>query len=276
METTKKHPILVPYDFTGVSDTAISHAAHFSQITGNPLIILNIIDDSTASYLKQHNQIDQFLNSKLDLISKETASKFNIEVSYLVKKTNVLSIRKIADDLAVSFLFMGIDQPHTNASKVMKVVCSSPAPVYVVQGNYEFTDPKYIVFPIDDFEETRQKVQCASTCSKLFKATIKLFSIKPSDKTQLYKQNVIVNQIERVLHEEHVPFTTEYANGKHADFADELLEYAQKFDARIFVLMKTPRIFAPNKISATDKKVLLNSQNIPAFYINPRDVGRYY
>ncbi|MFH0864618.1 MAG: hypothetical protein V1904_00375 [Bacteroidota bacterium] len=276
MNTQKKHPIIIPYDFTGVSDTAISHAARFSQISGNPLLILNIIDESTGNYLKQHNQMDQFIHAKLKVLCKETSAKFNIEVSFLIKKGNILSIRKIADDLSISFMFMGIDQPHTNASKVMKVVCTSPAPVYVVQGNYEFADPKYIIVPIDDFVETRQKVQCATTCSKLFKATIKLLSIKPTDKTQLFKQNVIVSQIERVLHEERVPFTFEYAKGKPADFADELLEFAQQVESRIFVLMKTPRIFSPNKITAIDKKVLLNSQNIPAFYVNPRDVGRYY
>jgi hypothetical protein len=276
MNIQKKHPILIPYDFTEVSDTAISHAARFSQKTGFPIIIYNIIDESTENYLKRHNQIDNFLNSKLDLICKDTIAKYKIEVSFQIKRGKILSIREIADELKASFLFIGIDQPHTNASEVMKVICTSPAPVYIVQGNYEFLDPKCIIFPVDEFEETRQKVQCAVTCSKLFNATINLFSMKPSDKSQLFKQNVIVSQIERVLHGEHVPFTTEYAKDKPSYFADELLEYAEKFDATMFVLMKTPRIFSPSKITTGDKRVLLNSQNIPAFYVNPRDVGRYY
>lgn len=273
----KKHPIMVPYDFTGVSDTAIAHAARFSQKTGSPIVIYNIIDETTENYLKQHNQIDQFLNSKLDQICKDTITKYKIEASHQIKRGKILSIRKIADELSASFLFMGIDQPHTTASEVMKVICTSPAPVYIVQGNYEFLDPKSIVFPVDVFAETRQKVQCAITCSKLFNnATINLFSMRPKDKTQLFKQNVIVSQIERVLHEKRVPFTSEYAKDKISFFADELLEYAEKFDATMFVLMKTPRIFSPSKITSGDKQVLLNTQNIPAIYVNPRDVGRYY
>jgi hypothetical protein len=276
MSTQKKHPIMVPYDFTVVSDTAISHAARFSQVTGNPIIILNIIDESTEKYLKMHNQMDQFLHSKLEKICVEITAKYNIEASYLIRKTNTISIRKIADEQSISFMFIGIDQPQTNASKVMKVVCTSPAPVYVVQGEYEFTDPKNIIFPVDDFAETRQKVQCAITCSRLFNAPINLFSIKPSDKTQLFKQNVIVSQLERVMHEERVHFTSEYAKGKPADFGDELLDYAKSFEAKLLVLMKTPLIFSPGKIMAAEKKVLLNSNNIPVFYVNPRDVGRYY
>lgn len=276
MSIQKRHPIMVPYDFTAVSDTAISHAARFSQVTKNPLIVLNIIDQSTEQFLKLHNQMDQFLNSKLEKICNDISAKYNIEATYLIRRTDIVSIRKIADEQSISFLFIGIDQPHTNASKVMKVVCTSPAPVYVVQSEYEFTEPKNIIFPVDDFTETRQKVQCAVTCSKLFKATIKLFSISPSDKTQRFKQNVIVSQLERVLHEERVPFTSEYAKGRPADFGDEILEFAQSFEAKLLVLMKTPRIFTPGKMIAGEKKLLLNSNNIPVFYVNPRDVGRYY
>ena len=111
MNTQKKHPIMIPYDFTGVSDTAISHAARFSQITGNPVLVLNIIDESTENYLKQHNQMDQFLHSKLDKLCSDISAKYNIEATHLIKKGNIISIRKIADDLSISF--MGISKNST-------------------------------------------------------------------------------------------------------------------------------------------------------------------
>lgn len=276
MNIFKKHPIMVPYDFTSVSDTAIRHAARFSQITGSSVSIYNTIDASTENYLKQHNQIDQFIHSKLDLICKDIIAKYEIDANYQIKRGEILTIPKIADEIKASFLFMGIDQPHTTSSDVMKVLCTSPAPVYIVQGDYEFLDPKCIVFPVDEFEETRQKVQCAITCSRLFNATINLFSMKPGNKDQLFKQNVIVSQIERLLHKEQVPYTTEYAKEKPSYFADELLEYAQMFDATLLVLMKTPRVFSSSKISTEEKKVLLNSLSIPVIIVNPKDVGRYY
>ena len=101
METKKEHPILVPYDFTPVSNTAISHAATFSKLCGQPIIVLNIVDESTQKFLKHHNQMDQFLNTQLDNICKSAAKKFKVPVSYLIRKSKVLSIRDIAEELAI-------------------------------------------------------------------------------------------------------------------------------------------------------------------------------
>jgi nucleotide-binding universal stress UspA family protein len=276
METKKEHPILVPYDFTPVSNTAISHAAIFSKLCGQPIIVLNIVDESTQKFLKQHNQMDQFLNTQLDNICKSAIKKFKVPVSYLIRKSKILSIRDIAEELAISFMFIGIDQPQNLASKVLKVVGSSPAPVYVVQGDIEWKDIKTIVFPVDGFEETRQKTSCAVKLAKLSKATVKLFSINVKEREQHTNQTVRVKQIEKMLFENEVPFTTEYAKLKEEDFPDELLEYGQANKTDIFILMKTPRTYFSNFfINPIDKKVLLNSHNIPSVYVNPRDIGMY-
>jgi len=276
MNKTIEHPILVPYDFTPVSDVALAHAASYSQICGDPIIILNIVDESTLKFLKHHNQIDQFLNKKLQVISEEIADKYNVKTSSLVRKGKIISIRNIAEELAISIMFIGIDQPQTLASKVLKVVGSSPAPVYVVQGEIKWKDIKTVVFPVDDFEETRQKIGCTVKLAKQTNAKVNLLSITLDDRDRQINQEVRVKQIEKALLEHRIPFETEYAKQKEKNFADELLEYAQINKADILILMKTPRTFFPNLfISPVDRKVLLNSHNIPSIYINSRDVGRY-
>lgn len=276
MEGIKEHPILVPYDFTPVSDVALAHAACYSQICGCPIVVLNIVDESTQKFLKSHNQIDQFLNTKLKGICETIANKYNVKTSFLVRKGKIITIRNIAKELAISYMFIGIDQPQTLASKVLKVVGSSPAPVYVLQNDMQWKDIKTIVFPVDDFEETRQKISCTVKLAKLTNASVKLLSITLDDRDRQLNQEVRVKQIEKILFENKISFTTEYGKQKEKDFADELLEYAKNNGGDIFILMKTPRTFFPNLfISPIDKKVLLNSNNIPSIYINPRDVGRY-
>jgi len=276
MEGKNNHPILAPYDFTSVSDVALTHAAKFCQLSGKPLIVLNVEDISTQKFLKQHNQIGQFLNDRLKGICENVSSTYNIKVSYLIRSGNILSIRKIADELSISFMFIGIDQPHSIASNVFKVIGTSPAPVYVVQGDIESKNIRNIIFPVDGFEETRQKITCAVKVAKLTSANVKLFSIKLNEREQQLSQEVRVKQIEKVLYEDQVPFTTEYAIRKENEFADELMEYAISNKGDIFILMKTPRTFFPNLfINPIDKKVLMNPLNIPSIYVNPRDVGRY-
>ena len=171
---------------------------------------------------------------------------------------------------------MGIDQPHTLASKVFKMIGVSPVPVYVVQGDIKWKGVKNIVFPVDSFEETRQKITCTINLAKLTKATVKLFSVKLKDKERQYFQDARLKQIEKQLLENEIPYTSEYANKEEEKFPDELLKYAQINNGDLFILMKTPRLYFANLyINPIDKKVLLNSQNIPSIYVNPKEIGSF-
>ncbi|MGD0711546.1 MAG: universal stress protein [Bacteroidales bacterium] len=276
MEEKKEYPILAPYDFTSVSDAAVDHAARFSQLSGQPVVVLNVVDRTTQKFLRLHNQMEQFLNIKLKDLCNDVANKYKIKISYMVRRSGILSIRRIAEELHASFMFIGIDQPHTVASNVFKVIAHSPAPVFVIQSDIEWKKIETIIFPVDEFEETRQKTACAIKLARLNKAIIKLFSITLNEKEHQILQTVRVKQIEKMLLENEVHFTTEYAKRNKKDFPDELLEYAQSNNTDIFILMKTPRTFFPNLfISKLDIKILMNRLNIPSIYVNPRDVGIY-
>jgi len=269
-------PILIPYDFTSVSDVAIEHAANLAKLTNQPLIILNILDESTLKFLKSHDKIEHFLKTNLEVLCKKVIKKHNVSADFLIKKGSILSISDTAKELNISYMFIGIDQPHTLASKVFKMIGCSPAPVYVIQGNIKWKDVKTIVFPVDSFEETRQKISCTMKIAKLTNASVKLFSIYLRDKEKQYYQDVRLKQIEKQLRENEIPYTSEYAK-EEEKFPDELLKYAEANNGDLFILMKTPRLYFANIfINPVDKKVLLNTQNIPSIYINHRDVGRYY
>jgi len=273
METQKEHPVMVPYDFTSVSDVVLTHAGNYCRISNRPLMVLNIVDNSTRKFLKQQNLVEKNLEAKLEEICQNLSSKFNISASFIIRKTNILSIRKIAAELNISFMFIGIDQPQRSASKVLKLIGTSPAPVYVLQGDVEWKPFKTIIFPVDEFEETRQKINLVYRLAKLTATTVKLFSITLNKRDYQINQEVRVKQIERKLLDNKIPFTTEYAKLKQENFANELLDYTQANRGDVLILMKTPRVYFPNLyISKFDKKILLNSHNIPSIYINARDV----
>jgi hypothetical protein len=277
MKTQKVNPILIPYDFTSISDVAIEHAANMSQLTGHPLILLNIVDESTQKFIKQNNITEESLKTSLEKICKKIEEKFHLHVDYLLRKTDILSICNIAEELKIPFMFIGIDQYHNIASKVLKMIGNSPAPVYIVQGNIEWKNISTIAFPVDSFEETRQKISCTIKVAKHTKATVRLFSIKIKNKERQNIQQMRVKQIEKLLREKGIPFVTDYAKNDEKKFPDELLEYAETNNSDIFVLMKTPRSYFANLfINPIDKKVLFNSKNIPSIYVNPKEMSNNY
>ncbi len=276
MAAKEINPILIPYDFTSVSDIALDHAAHFAQLFEQPVTILNIVDESTKKFLGQNNKEEQLLNIDLENICKKTENKFHVKVNYLIRKGNILSIHDIAKDMNISFMFIGIDQLHTLASKVLQMISNFLAPIYVVQGNIEWKDIKTIVFPVDGTEDTLQKIFYTINIAKHTNATVRLFSINLTSKERQYVQSVRIEKIEKLLLENKIPFITDYATPIEKEFPNELLEYATANNADLFILMKTPRLFfADMFINPIDKKVLLNSQNIPSIYITSGYTGKY-
>lgn len=277
MEANNVHPIVVPYDFTPVSDIAIDHAAQMAKLFNNPITLINIIDKSTQYFIRSNNLIENLLNTKLKEICEVASKKYNIPVNFVIRKSRIIKIRKIADDLHASMMVIGIDQPKSAVSQVLRMIGTSPAPVYVIQKQLDWKPFKTIVFPVDKFEETRQKVSCCVKLAKTTNANVKLFSIKKKLWSDQQKQDVVIKQIKKVLIENNIPFTLDHSKGKEENFEDEILEFGKAQNADLFILMKTPQVYFANTFfHKGDKKVLLNAHNIPAVYVNSRDYGRYY
>lgn len=276
MENTKPYPVVVPYDFTHLSDVAIDHAVQIARLCNYPITLLNIIDKSTQHYIREHNLNKIHLDSKLNSLCEEHTKKHNIPFNYIIKKGSILSIRKMAAKLQASYMVIGIEKPKSSVSAILRMIGKSPVPVYIIQDHISCKPFKSIIFPIDGFKETRQKTLCAIRLAKGSGAQINLFSIKKNNEGRQDRQNAIIGQIKRTLSEYAVPFTFSFARGSRKAFADELLDFAKKAKGDLFVLMKTPRIYFTNTIFyKVDKKVLLNTENTPVVYINSNDIGRY-
>jgi len=276
MEEITEYPIMVPYDFTPVSDVALAHASNIGLKSNRSLKVVNIVDNSTRKFLKSNNLSDKNLPEKLEEICRNVREKYNIPASFLIKKGSISSMRKIAENLVISSMFIGIDQPQSGASQILKLIGKCPAPVYVVQGDIEWKPIKTIIFPVDEFEETRQKISVVFRLAAIENVVVKLLSITLRNRDFQICQEVRVKQIEKKLYKEKIAFTTEYAKLDKKVFADELLEYAQANNGDVMILMKTPRIYFSNMyISKFDKKILLNSKHIPSIYVNALDLGLY-
>ena len=274
MEANKTNPILVPYDFTDISDTALFHAAHIAQLKNLPLILLNIFEKSTQNFLNKHK--GKTLNEYMENICEKYSKEFDIKVGFIIKKEKVLLVSETAKELNISYMFIGIDQSHTAASKLLRMLGNSPAPVYVVHENVEWRDIKTIVFPVDSFKETIQKTSCAIKIAKHTNATIRLFSITLKDSNLQTIQEKRVKQIQQLLTDNGVNFITDFASRDEKNFPDELSDYAKKNNADLFILMKTPKKFLANILTnPVDIKFLFNSQNTPSIYVNRNNTSLY-
>jgi nucleotide-binding universal stress UspA family protein len=264
--------LLLPYDFTEVSKFAIQHAIALAKIFGYSITLLNIYDSSTRKFLRENGLAKADLDAKLQETADSIKQSGNVDADHFFKKGSIKTIRRLSDELKVSLMVIGIDEPKLRVSPILKVVSKSPVPVMVVQQQCELFDYKHLLFPLDDFPGSRQKVGWAARLAKLTSAKVSIFASNQSDKEKRYKQIRVVEQVEEFFHKRGIPYTSQYAEGNIKSFPDEALKFGIDQKCDVFIIMYQPKK-AFSSVTQLDKKLIFNDSRIPVLCVNTRDVG---
>ncbi|MCK9611556.1 MAG: universal stress protein [Bacteroidales bacterium] len=274
MEHENKPVILFPYDFTSVSVNAKDFLIELARLFKYSIKILNIFDEGTKEYLRTSHLSKTNLEDKIRFLAQELHEKQGIETSYLLKNVPIKRIRHISEKEHVSFMLMGVNKPKKVSSGVMKVITTSPVPVFVVQSDIKYKTYKKIFFPLDDTDGSRQKATWAVRFAKMTDATIYIYTISPAtlrNKEREYRQYRVIEMCERYFVKNRIKFVTETSQGSYKDYTDEALKYAESIESDLFIVMiRPPKISKP--ISEIDFKLIFNPQKTPILCVNQRDL----
>jgi len=273
METQEHPKILFPYDFSAESDHAIQYLIGLSGIFDYSVEILNILDPGTKKYMQDHKLSEQDMIQKVEQMSSHFREKYNVDATYLTKNVPIRRIRKISEKEKVSFTFLAINKPDEKASKIMKVVTTSPVPAFVVQDGVEFKRYKNILFPLDDSPSSRQKAGWAMRFARRTKAKIHIFSVNPASlgsEEKEKKQRAVIDSVEWFFARNHLDYVTKLAPGIYEAFGSDLLHYAEKAGIDLSVIMINRKTFKP--INEHDFHHIFNPGKIPVLCVNERSL----
>lgn len=269
-----KKIILVPTDFSDVCVNAVNYGAKLASLMGWSLIILHIIDKKSKTELKKKDLTYVNITKELDIIAKETASKFSIEVTPFAIEGNIFNaIGKFAIENRVGMVVLGthgmVDlKQKVSVSNAKKVVVSCPVPVIVIQKNSDICNNlKNIIFPVSTTAEVRQKVKWASILANAFDSVIHIFQFKhnlPEDKAKL---KVMTSQINDEFDIQNIKFINVMAKSGN-NYGKEVLAYANESKADLICIITTP-ISVNFTLHAYEKLMFFNKFEIPIMCINP-------
>lgn len=259
--------ILFPYDFTEVSDVATKHAIALAKLFGYSLKILNILDRGTRSFMKNNSLNRQGLEARLEEMSRQIKEKEGIEVDYIVKPASIKQMCKLAEASGVTFMVLGIDKPAGSKTPILQVVRKSPSPVFVIQQGCEKYDYRNIMFPLDDFHASRQKVGWAALLAHTVHGKVHIFTVQYTEKDNQFKYNKIVEQVEDFFFKRNIRFTTAISKDGMKSFTNEVLEYCHEHQCDSMVIMHRPGTFWGG-IHPIDKALIFNDSRIPVMCVN--------
>ncbi len=257
-----KRSILVPYDFSTLSDYAIEHGIQMIRILNADLILLHIVRD-----LK--NELEA--TERLKKVAEATYRKYKIKPKIMVRPGIVSkAIKSIASNIDAVLVIMKTSGPvgiqKYIGSHAIKVMYKSRIPFIVVQAPPQGDKLKKVLFPIDFRYENKEKLKWINFLAKFYKPQVYLF--RPNDTDYRIRNNL--KFATRFLDGRDIEFELVHARGKKP-FTEEALEFSNFLQADLIIIMLSRNISIEKiLIGLKDQKYISNKYKIPVMCLNAR------
>jgi nucleotide-binding universal stress UspA family protein len=261
--------ILVPTDFTKVSDTAIEHALLVASTIKADIHVIHIVDSKS--------QIAE-ARVKLDSLRERVRRENNVEITTVARIGSIFEdIDKVAVEIDANLIIMGTHgvrgMQFISGSRALKIVTESAIPFIVVQERPIRSQGYHkLVVPLDLHKETKQKLSLVADMAKYFGSQVHLIS--PGETDEFLRNQLERNLIfaEQYLGEKGIPYAVEITENKSDDFVKDLLKYAAGIDADLVCIMNFYDNSFMGFFSANyEQQVITNEAQIPVLCVNPID-----
>lgn len=272
----KKDLIVVPYDFTEQSNTALAHASKIAMQSEDEVRMLHIINNETNSRLKKIGKEAIGIEGALKEVAEKNQQQSGVKTTYHYEEGSIFtSIGGYVDDSGASLAVMGTHGvhgfQHIVGANALKVISSSSAPFVIVQKRKIDPDGyKKIVVPVDGNIKGKNKITTAIDLAKYFDSTIYIFEANTSDQFVANRIAVNIRMIEDFIKENNIPFFHVKEEGK-GSFAKQLIKYAAHIDGDLIVISShsdneglMDYIFGNEEV-----QVLNNDPQIAVLCVNP-------
>jgi len=254
--------IMIGFDNSASSIIALDKALEFCKAFDTGLYLVNVKDPKANG------------NDHTEMIRLH-ATDSGVEINYMERSGHVnREISAVEREIGADLIFMGSHglngfQPYWIGSNAIRVVSASSCPVITIQadsGRADFTD---IILPLDNSDETRQKVPYAAVLAKVFNSTIHILSVsKDTNEATKQKITIYARQTEKYLDKFEIKYTSELRVGHSV--AQTCIDYAIERKAGLIMMMTETE--NNSWYMGTVAQQLINHSPVPVLSIHSRDL----
>ncbi|MFT4770962.1 MAG: nucleotide-binding universal stress UspA family protein [Cryomorphaceae bacterium] len=260
--------ILVPYDFTAITRTALDHGLFLAKLADAKIELLHIVDKESKRADAEHN-------------FKELLKQLAEEDQGIISSKVIVGdiFKDIAREGAEGDFQMLVMGTHGEkglqkilGSNAIKVITSGDLPFLVTQSKGPADTIKRIVMPVNLTKESLQIVQFAANAAKRFDAEIHIVHQPETDEWLLKKMKINVAHANNYLNKEKVKHTVVNLPGKKS-FADEVNDYGEQQGADLFAVAHFSESILP-QFDRFSQELITNALQVPVLILSAKDVGR--
>ncbi len=232
--------ILVPIDFTAVSDKIISMATSIARKDNLGITLLHIENDKSSDET----------GANLQALSSNILETENVQCDYLIKKGNFFTeIPKVAHSQVYKLMvvgshgFKGLREKFFGAD-ILKLVKTIPIPVLVFQEKYVMPVQgfKTIVFPAGTHDSFINIVEATIYMAKLFDATVHLYTVEKPGIEWTAKLMANIELAKEKFEENKIRYTrvSEDQSSFSIGYSKQIFQFSKTVHADMIALMSIP------------------------------------
>ena len=261
-----KYKLLVPIDFTDVTENALQFAIDLSNLHDSSIFLLHVVQNAN-----QRKEAEK----KLDDLIKKYQPKTNLEMEKRVVQGKVLTdIGMIADSLRVDLVVMGTHSTGVWSkifgSPAMSVISNCEVPLILTHKDTEISKINTIVLTLDLVKESIQVVRYAAKIAQLFHAKIHLVAKKYED--EIFSRKMRVNLIIANDYLKENKLSTEVELLGEANYEQSLLNFCKTKGADLLAAtyyQETFHLFSSNLV----QQLAENNLGIPIMTLNGEETS---
>lgn len=254
-----------------------------AKIVNAEITLLHIVENvSFTSAISQalggvEKKIESVSQDRLQAYANEVQAKHGLPVTIRTEVGRVYrKIIEVAKDMKSDLVIMGTHgsagyQKFSLGTNTSRVVQECPCPVLSVQSHAKEMGFKKILLPIDESNESRQKVPFAVGLAQFYNAQIILLGIINFSGDDLIRRfKIKIEQVEDYVVNHGLDYETIYREGN--DLAGITLKSAEELDADLLVIMTEQEPSITGYLLGTYATRVVNNSRIPVISIHPAEV----
>jgi nucleotide-binding universal stress UspA family protein len=262
MKLQERGTLLIPVDFTNQSLLAIKQAYNLAKYTHSKITLLHTYD-----------KVGSEMYEELKALTKQTETESGVPTEYMNVKGNMYAeVTRIAEDIKATLVMVGLES-HMTAKNIIgesasKMIRECHCPVISIRGKENKEGCENILLPLDLSRESREKVDVAIQFAHYFGASIRILSVfSLSDAAYENQLLAYSNQVKQYIKGKGISCSNKSLASENV--ADAIVEYANKVESDLIVIMNKPTLSIKEYFSGTEAQKVIDISNLPVMTINP-------
>jgi len=270
----KSQKLIVPWDFTKVSENALLYALKIGSFTDSFTIDLIHVVEAVGMFGKA-KLTEKEAAEKIKADAARIKEQYGVDVKTVIQEGNIFhTISEYAFDIEADTVIMGTHGikgvQKLTGSKALKVIAGSNVPFLVIQdAPKEGRIFENIVFPLDYRLNEKDRLRWAIRTAHQFNSRVHIILPHATDAGIQKKVNYNLAFAKKHLEANEINLDVHNA-AKGANYSDEIIKLAVDIEADLILIMTTPNLdFTDYIFGAQEQYVIANNAKIPVLCINP-------